>query len=50
MVLPADKYQDWLDSTHDTARALLRLDLMPRLTAEPLQDGDMRGSIIPSSA
>ena len=45
MVLPANKYQDWLDATHDTARALLRLDLMPGLTAEPLQDGDTRGSV-----
>ena len=45
MVLPADKYEDWLDATHDSARAMLMLDMMPDLKAEPLPDRETLGSI-----
>lgn len=34
VVLSADNYLSWLDATPDTARELLRLELMPELSAE----------------
>lgn len=34
VVLSADNYLSWLDATPDSARELLRLELMPELSAE----------------
>lgn len=39
VVLSVDKYLSWLDATPDTARELLRLDLMPQLSAETVDVG-----------
>ena len=39
VVLSIDKYFSWLDATSDTARELLRLELMPQLSAEPVDVG-----------
>jgi putative SOS response-associated peptidase YedK len=35
VVLPADRFDDWLSATPEMAMDLLRIELMPELTAEP---------------
>ena len=40
VVLPKDQYMAWLDATPETAMNLLRLELMPALSAEPVDTTD----------